>query len=121
MHTRRSTSACRFFACAFVASFCVGCAAVPRGQVEEARSQILALRTELAQAKDTAARLRTQNRDISARAVEDARRITALEDSVARLEASVAVYQDEREKYAAAFNRIKSEIASASDEAVRRQ
>ncbi len=99
----------------------VGCASVPRGQVEEARGQVLALRTELAQTKDVAAKLRTQNREISARAVEDSRRLTSLEESNERLEQSVASYQQEREQYAAALDRIKREIASASSEAVRRQ
>lgn len=99
----------------------MGCASVPRGQVEEARGQVLALRTELAQTKDVAAKLRTQNRDLSARAVEDGRRLSALEETNDRLEQSVAAYQEEREQYAAALDRIKREIASASSEAVRRQ
>src|SRR4051812_36176541 len=63
-----------------------GCAAVPRGQIEDCRQQTLALHAELSQTKDLAANLRTQNREMAARSVEDARRLAALEESNERLE-----------------------------------
>ena len=99
----------------------LGCAAAPRGQLDEARGQIVALRTELAQSKDVGAKLRTQNRDISARAVEDSRRLAILEETNDRLEQSVAAYQKERDEYAAALDQINREVASAASDATRRK
>lgn len=90
-----------------------GCASVPRSQMEESRQQVVSLRAELAQTKDLAAKLRTQNREIAARAVEDARRIATLEDSNQALEDSVLAYQDEREKYAESLRAIQSGVLAA--------
>lgn len=53
--------------------------------------------------------------------MEDSRRLSALEDANARLEQSVAAYQEEREQYAADFEKIKRQVASATSDAVRRQ
>ncbi|MDB5350879.1 MAG: flagellar motor protein [Planctomycetota bacterium] len=90
-----------------------GCASVPRGQMEDCRQQSLALQAELSQTKDLAARLRTQNRDMAARSVEDARRLTALEETNDRLERSITAYQDERNQYAAALDQIKSQVLAS--------
>ena len=98
-----------------------GCASAPRAQLDEARGQVHALRTELAQAKDVAAKLRTQNRDVASRTVDDSGRLAALEEANARLERSVAAYQEEREQYAAALDQIKRDVASAVDEAGQRK
>ena len=93
----------------------LGCAAIPRSQYEETRRQVLTLRAEVARTKDKAAKLSTQNREVVARAVEDARRIAALEEANEGLERSVVAYQDERDQYAEALRVIKSQVlASAS-------
>ena len=106
---------------ALLPALMVGCASAPRSALEESRGQVLALRTELAQAKDTTAKLRTLNRDISARAVEDSRRLSTLEETNDRLEKSVVAYQQERDEYAAALDQINRQVASAgSDPAVRK-
>lgn len=89
--------------------------------MEESRGQTLALRAELVQAKDTAAKLRTQNRDVAARAVEDSRRLATLEETNERLEKSVVAYQQERDEYAAALDRINREVASAASDSVPRK
>ena len=54
-------------------------------------------------------RTRTSNQ----RAVDDARRITAQEEAVERLEKSVQAYQAEREKLAAAFDALKRQVRLA--------
>lgn len=90
-----------------------GCASAPRGQLEDCRQQNLALQAQLAQTKDLAAKLRTQNRDMASRSVEDARRLIALEDANARLERSVTAYQSERDQYAAALEQIKSQVLAS--------
>lgn len=92
----------------------VGCTAVPRGRLEESRQQILSLRAELAQTKDQAARLRTQNREIAARSVEDVRRLSALEEANERLEQSVIAYQEERDQYASSFEAIRREVLAST-------
>jgi chromosome segregation ATPase len=111
----------RRLALALAPALVVGCATAPHAQLEESRGQIVALRAELAQAKDVGAKLRTQNRDISARAVEDSRRLAILEETNERLGRSVAAYQKERDEYAAALDQINREVASAASEAVRRK
>ncbi len=109
------------FAIALVPLLVAGCASAPRSALDESRGQTLALRAELVQAKDTAAKLRTQNRDISARAVEDSRRLATLEETNDRLEKSVIAYQHERDEYAAALERINHEVASAASDSVPRK
>ena len=98
-----------------------GCASAPRSALDESRGQTLALRAELVQAKDTAAKLRTQNRDITARAIEDSRRLATLEETTDRLEKSVVAYQQERDEYAVALERINHEVASAASDSVPRK
>ncbi len=87
-----------------------GCAFVPRRDLEASRRQTQAVRSELAQAKDSLVRLRNRDQDLAARAVEDARRIAALEDANDRLEQSVTAYQSERDQIASAFETIKSQV-----------
>lgn len=111
----------RRFAIAIGPLLLAGCASAPRSALEESRGQTLALRGELVQAKDTAAKLRTQNRDIAARAVEDSRRLATLEETNDRLEKSVGAYQQERDEYAAALERINREVASAASDSVPRK
>lgn len=108
-------SRCRYLALALAPMLAMGCAAVPRTDLDIARQQVRDLRTELADAKDTTARLKAQNRDMATRAVEDGRRLAELEDSNTQLEKSVAAYQDERDQYATALNQIRSAVVASGD------
>ena len=110
--TKDSRRPCRFVVCTLMGLS--GCASVPRSQMEETRQQVVSLRAELAQSKDLAQKFRTQNREISARAVEDARRIASLEGANQALEDSVLAYQDEREKYAASLRAIQNEVLASA-------
>ncbi len=102
------------FVVLLIALSLAGCTSVPRGVHEESRQQIVALRAELAQSQNQLAKLRTQNRDIVARAVEDARRISTLEETNDRLEQSVLAYQDEREEYARSLREIKQKVLAST-------
>src|SRR5262245_10626625 len=79
-----------------------GCAATPSSRLADARAQIVALREENARWRDQVAALKARNRDIAERAVEDARRIAALEEANGRLEQSIGGYQQERDELHAA-------------------
>ena len=102
-------------ASAFLACGMTGCATAPRGDLDIARQQVRSLRGELAQTKDDLARLRTENRDMASRAVEDSRRVAELEDSTEHLESSVAAYQRERDEYASALDDIKRAVVATGD------
>jgi len=93
----------------------IGCAAVPRTDLDTARSQVRSLRTELAEAKDSVARLRAENRDMAARAVEESRRLAELEESNQHLEKSIAAYQEERNEYASALDQIRRAVVVAGE------
>jgi DNA repair ATPase RecN len=97
-----------------LASIASGCASVPSSEMEVCRKQNQALQAQLAQTKDLAARLRTQNRDMAARAVEDARRLAEVEQSNDHLEKSIATYQEERDQYAAALDEIRRDVAAGT-------
>ena len=111
----RSRSRTRGLALAIAPILAIGCASVPRTDLDTARSQVRALRSELAEAKDSTARLRSQNRDMAARAVEDYRRLTELEDSNTHLEKSVAAYQQERNEYASALDQIRQAVVASGE------
>ena len=63
--------------------------------------------------KDTTISLRSQNQDLNQRAVDDARRHRVQEEEIQRLVQSVSAYQEDRDKLAVAFERIKSQIRSS--------
>ncbi len=92
----------------------VGCAVVPRNKLEETQSANRELRTALAEAKDSVARLKTQNRDLAARSIEESRRNLALEEANERFERDIMTYQEEREQYAAALDQIKNQVLASS-------
>ncbi len=100
--------------CCALASIVGGCASVPASEMEVCRKQNQALQAQLAQTKDLAARLRTQNRDMAARAVEDARRMADLEQANDHFEKSLATYQEERDQYAAALDEIRRDVAAGT-------
>src|SRR4051794_20453085 len=80
-----------------------GCGLVPRSKLDECRRVTQTLRADNDRLKDVALDLRSQNQDLSQRAVDDARRLATQEEAVERLERSVSAYQAERDKMAAAF------------------
>ncbi len=91
-----------------------GCALVPRSQLDECHRASRGLEVETARLKDSALTLRNQNRDLSQRAVDDAQRLAALEESNQALERSVVAYQKDRDRIAATFERLKSQLQDAS-------
>jgi type II secretory pathway pseudopilin PulG len=92
-------------ALALVAS---GCHMAPRQEVDECHRLSQTLRSENAGLKDQMLALRSQNQDLSERAVDDARRLAQLETSNERLETSVQAYQDERTRLEAAFKEMRA-------------
>ena len=91
-----------------------GCSFVPRGELLESRKRISALQSEVAQLRDSNARLSSNRADLNDRASDDARRIAELEDSTSRLERELAAARDDREQTARAFDRFKRRLQSAA-------
>jgi chaperonin cofactor prefoldin len=58
--------------------------------------------------------LRSQNQDLSERAVDDGRRLAQLESSIERLETSVQSYQDERTRLEAAYKELQANLPGAA-------
>jgi flagellar motor protein MotB len=91
-----------------------GCGLVPQGQLDECRKRSQALLSENARLKDLTVSLRSQNDDLTTRAVADARRLRLQEEAVQRLETSVEAYQEERDQLSSAFERLKGQIQSSA-------
>src|SRR5262245_32889008 len=68
-----------------LAGLLAGCAMVPESRLADCRQRTQALETESSQLKDELFGLRNQNRDLSQRAVDDARRLKDLEEANQRL------------------------------------
>lgn len=85
----------------------------PREQVDECHRLNQTLRSENAQLKDQLLALRSQNQDYSERAVDDARRLEALEQANLRLETSVQAYQDERTRLETAYKELRASLPQA--------
>jgi hypothetical protein len=90
-----------------------GCRMAPREQVDECHRLNQTLRSENAQLKDQMLALRSQNQDYSERAVDDARRLDALEQANLRLETSVQAYQDERTRLETAYRELRASLPQA--------
>lgn len=106
-------SAPRIAAMLLLALAATGCSVVPRTRLEDCRKRTQGLSAENLQLKDSVLSLRGQNRDLEGRAVEDARRIGALEETNQRLEQSLAAYQDEARQAAALLDQIRVQVGSA--------
>jgi chemotaxis protein MotB len=91
-----------------------GCIFVPKSRLDECHRLSQTLQAENNRLRDTSISLRSQNQDLNQRAVEDARRLRVQEEEIQRLVQSVSAYQEDREQLAAAFDRIKSQIRTAS-------
>lgn len=87
-----------------------GCAFVPKSQLEECHRVSRSLEVETARLKDSVLTLRGENRDLSQRAIDDAQRIASLEEANKGLEKSVVAYQQDRDRIAAGYNRLKSQL-----------
>src|SRR4051794_6222803 len=90
-----------------------GCSYVPKARLDECHRLSQTLQAENDRLKDTTISLRSQNQDLNQRAVDDARRHRVQEEEIQRLVQSVSAYQDDRDKLAVAFERIKSQIRAS--------
>ena len=90
-----------------------GCSFVPKSRLDECHRLSQTLQAENDRLKDTTVSLRSQNQDLNQRAVDDARRLRVQEEEIQRLVQSVSAYQEDRDKLAAAFERIKSQIRTS--------
>ncbi|MDR3637762.1 MAG: hypothetical protein P4L84_28405 [Isosphaeraceae bacterium] len=97
-----------------------GCGLTPKSQLDECRLRGQALRAENDRLKDQVLTLRSENQDVAQRSVDDERRLKAQDDAIERLEQSVQSYQDDRERLATAYDRLKAQIqGTAGPEAAR--
>lgn len=87
-----------------------GCALVSQGRLDDSQKVAQTLRGENAQLRDQILALEGQNRDLSERAVDDARRLAAQDDAIKRLEHSVMAYQDDRRKLESAYRRLTASL-----------
>ena len=94
-----------------------GCAVVPSSRLGESQRLTKSLRAENARLQDQVLGLQAQNRDAADRAVDDLRRLTARDEVIERLRQSVQAYQDDRDRLAAAYQRLASSLDRPSDAA----
>jgi hypothetical protein len=79
------------------------------------QGQYATLQADTSKLKDEALALRSRNRELTRRAVEDARRVRDLEVANEQLTRSIAGYQKERDAMADSFERIKQSVQLASN------
>jgi flagellar motor protein MotB len=91
-----------------------GCGALPSTRLAECHQRSQVLQSQMVQLKDETTQLRGKNRELTDRAIDDARRIGALKESNQQLERSVLVYQDERDRLVEAFETLQKQIRSAA-------
>ena len=89
-----------------------GCAFVPKSRLDDAQKVVQNLRSQNAQLKDQAVTLKSQNQDLTLRAVDDGRSIRALETANEQYERSIQGYQEDREQYQAAFRDLRARVGS---------
>ena len=94
----------------------LGCEIVPRSRVDECQRLSQTLRSENARLKDQVLLLQSQNRDYAERAVDDARRLAVQDEAIERLERSVGAYQEDRNRLAAAYKRLVSNLGIAQNQ-----
>jgi chromosome segregation ATPase len=98
-----------------IAACASGCSMVPRSDLTDCAQRCRVLQAESGQLKDEVLSLRSQNRDLSQRAVDDSKRLQVLEEANRRLEDSIAAYQQDRDSIAAAFDKLQAQLRAASD------
>ena len=92
-----------------------GCSFVPTSRLDDCHKLSQTVQSENSRLKDLALKYRSQNRDLTQRAVDDADRLRKQDEAIARLEQSVQAYQDEREQMATALERIKGQVQASAD------
>jgi outer membrane protein OmpA-like peptidoglycan-associated protein len=97
-----------------LACLTLGCGTLPHSQLAECHKRSQALQAEADQLKNQALGLRDRNRELAQRALEDAHRIHALEQSNSKLERSILAYQEERNRLVEAFEQLQSQIRTAA-------
>ncbi len=97
----------------FILLLAPGCGMMQRSRLDDCTRRVQALQAETVQLKDETVGLRSRNRELAQRAVEDARQIRTLETSKENLERSVVAYQEERDAMAAAFNEVQRLVHSS--------
>jgi septal ring factor EnvC (AmiA/AmiB activator) len=90
-----------------------GCQFGARRQLDECRRLSQTLRSQNDQLKDQMLAYRSQYEDATERAVDDARRLSQQEETIAELERSVHHYQDERDELQAAFRELRDGLPAA--------
>ena len=110
---RRAWECAAIVATLIMAATAPGCGVVSQSKMDEAHRLTQNLRAENARLKDVSLDLRARNQDLSQRAVDDSKRLSAQEEIVAQLENSVQAYQAEREKLAEAFDALKQQVRVA--------
>jgi hypothetical protein len=98
-----------------------GCAVVPRERFDESQRLAQTLRAENARLKDQVVSLQAQNRDAGDRALDDLRRLTARDEAIGRLERSVEAYREDRDRLAAAYERVTTGLGRTDDSGAPRQ
>jgi hypothetical protein len=96
-----------------------GCGVVSQRKLDDSRLRIQALQAENEQLRDVALKARNENRDMGQRALEDARRMRALEEANRRLERSILAYQDETKQMAALLDQLRSQVSMATSDSPR--
>ena len=99
-----------------VAAVLSGCSMVPRDRLDESYRLAQTLRTENARLKDQVVALEAQNRDAADRALDDLRRLTARDQAIERLERSVEAYRDDRDRLAAAYERLTTTLSRTGED-----
>ncbi len=83
-----------------------GCALVPRSRLDQCHKYSKALQAEVVQLRDQTGMLRAKNEDLIERAQTDQKRLTGLEDIVARQENSLDALREDRERLANELERV---------------
>ncbi len=91
-----------------------GCGLVPKSRLEDARHRVQALSLEVSQLQDVVVNVRAQNRDLARRSLDDARRLRAQDEALARLERAVADYQRERTEILSLLDQIRGQVRTAA-------
>ncbi len=101
------------FSIAALLGLAAGCAITPRSQIEEGQRLTQTLRDENQKLRDRVLVLENQNRDLSERAVDDAKRLAAQDQAIAQFEHSVQVYQDDRRRLENAYRRLAASLGAS--------
>jgi hypothetical protein len=97
-----------------LAAIVTGCAGFSPNRLDDCRLRVQSLQSENEQLRDVASNVRNQNREMAMRALDDSRRIRAQEVAIARLERSIAAYQDERDQMAALLDEVRGQVRTAA-------